>query len=289
MGKSSALLQQIIGVALFGAVGLFRRWVPLAPGTVAMIRGLIGAAFLLAVRHRKPDFAAIRRNLVPLLVSGACMGANWMLFFKSLDYTTVATATLCYYMAPVVVMLASPFLLRERLSPVKAVCVLAALGGMVLVSGVLEAGFDLRADGVGVALALAAAVLYACVILSNKKLRDIDPFNSCTVQLSVAGLVMVPYVLLLERNDWGAVGWTGYGALAVICILITGVAYVLYFGSMQHLSAQTVAVLGYIDPVVAVLLSWLFLGEGLGVPGILGAVLILGATLCSELFGNRKK
>ena len=76
----------------------------------------------------------------------------------------------------------------------------------------------------------------------------------------------------------------------IVCVLHTGLAYALYFGSMSRLSAQTVALLGYIDPVVAVLLSAVVLGQGLDAMGILGAVLILGATVVSELpiRGRRK-
>ena len=63
----------------------------------------------------------------------------------------------------------------------------------------------------------------------------------------------------------------------------TGMAYAIYFGSMSHLKAQSIAVLGYIDPVFALLLSALVLHESLTVFGILGAVLIIGSALVSEI------
>ena len=286
MKKNTALFQHIAAMAIFGTVGLFRRWIPLSSGMLAMLRGFIGAGFLLLVRRQMPDWKAVRRNLLPLICSGAFMGANWILLFEAYNHTTVPTATLCYYMAPVFVTLASPILLKERLSWVKALCVAVALGGMVLVSGIVGVGFRFAAEGLGVAMALGAALLYACVTLTNKKLRDISGFDATVVQLLVAAVVLVPYVFFAEGAHWAAMDWTGYAALAVVCLVITGLAYQLYFGSLQFIPAQTAAVLGYIDPVVAVLLSWVFLGESLGALGIVGAVLIVGATLCSQLFGE---
>lgn len=273
-------------MVLFGAVGLFRRMIPLTSGLVSVLRGYIGALFLLAVKHRKPDISAIRRNRIPLLLGGALMGFNWILLFEAYNHTTVATATLCYYMAPVFVTAAAPFVLRERLTWVRGICILAALGGMILVNG---GSLTLSGDGLGAALGLGAAALYAGVILSNKKLRDIESFDCTVTQLTVAATVTVPYVLLAERPISLAMGWEGFAALAVVCLLITGVAYLLYFGSMRFLPAQTVAVLGYVDPAVAVLLSALVLREPMTPQGIVGAVLILGAAAVSELFGKRKE
>ena len=71
--------------------------------------------------------------------------------------------------------------------------------------------------------------------------------------------------------------------LLLVGILHTGITYYLYFGSMGHLKAQTVAITSYLDPVVAILLSIFVLGEGMNVIGIVGAVLILGSALFSEL------
>lgn len=282
--SAGARLALVTSMVIFGTIGLFRRYIPLPSSMIAMMRGFIGAAFLLVlmmIRRSRPDGAAIRRNLALLVVSGAVLGFNWILLFEAYRYTTVATATLCYYMAPMIVVLLSPVLLGERLTRAKLLCVLAALGGMALVSGVLDAGFA-AAELKGAALGLGAAALYAGVILLNKHLGDVSAYDRTVMQLCAAAVVLLPYVLLTE--DMSAVQLNAGSAamLLLVGVLHTGVAYALYFGSMSSLRAQTVAIMSYIDPVVAILVSWLVLGEALGMVGAAGAMLVLGAAFISE-------
>ena len=274
----------ICSVLLFGTIGLFRRGIGLPSSVIALGRGLIGTLFLLAfaaLRGRKLDTAAIGKKLLWLLLSGGLIGFNWILLFESYRYTTVATATLCYYMAPVLVILASPWLLKERLTLRRALCAMTAVLGMVLVSGILTQGSG--GDGRGVLLGLGAAALYASVVLVNQRLRDMDALEKTVVQLGAAALILLPYVLATESV--AALSWDGRSLLLLLVLgaVHTGWAYALYFGSMGVLPAQTVALCSYLDPVTAVLLSALALREPLGLAGALGAVLVLGAALVSEL------
>lgn len=271
---------------MFGTIGIFVRHIPLPSSVIAVARGAIGTLFLLLYLRRKrqslsmPD---IRRNGRILLLSGACMGINWILLFEAYHYTTVAIATLCYYMAPVFVILASAFLFREKLTPLKGLCLAGALVGMLLVSGVFQNGFAGSADTTGILLGLGAAGLYACVVLLNKYLKNISAMDATIVQLGASAVVLFPYILITENLSAMALSPASAVLLATVGILHTGITYVLYFGSMQVLKAQTVAIYSYIDPLVAILLSALLLKEPLGAAGIVGAVLILGSTLLSEL------
>ena len=274
----------ILAVLLFGTIGLFRRGIALPSSVVALGRGFIGTLFLLLyalLRGRRLDGAAIRRKLPWLILSGGLIGFNWILLFESYRYTTVATATLCYYMAPVIVILASPWLLKERLTLCRGLCAGAAVLGMIPVSGVLTEGRsgNLR----GVLFGLGAAALYASVVLVNQRLREMDALEKTVVQLGAAALILLPYVLATE--EVAALRWDGRSLLllAILGIIHTGWAYALYFGSMGALPAQTVALCSYMDPVTAVLLSALVLREPLGAAGAVGAALVLGAALVSEL------
>lgn len=277
---TKARLGLIAAMVIFGSIGIFRRYIPLPSGMIGACRGVMGAAFLLAVslaRGQKPRWSAIRPNLWKLLFSGVAMGFNWILLFEAYRYTSVATATLCYYMAPVFVLLASPFLLGEKFTLRKLLCALAAVLGVVLVSGVGEAG-SLR----GILLGLGAAVLYATVVLMNKTFSGVSTEDRTMLQLFSAGAVLVPYTLLAENPTGVALGGTSIIMLLVVGAVHTGLAYWLYFGALKALPAQTAALYSYIDPIVAILLSALLLGEALTPLGILGAVLVLGATLISE-------
>ena len=276
----------IFSVSVFGTIGIFVRWIGLPSSVIALVRGAVGAAFLLLLarfRHAPIDRAALRRRWQLLLLSAAMMSFNWITLFEAYRYTTVATATLCYYMAPIFVTLISPVLLRERLTARKLLCVFLALAGMVFVSGVPQTGLPGPSEAKGILLALCSAALYAGVILINKYLAGVPAYDRTLLQLACAAAVMIPYILLTE--DLSAMSVTPLGAvlLLIVAVFHTGWCYALYFGSMTVLSAQTVALFSYIDPIVAILLSALLLREPLGWSGILGAALVLGSTLVSEL------
>ena len=276
----------IFSVSVFGTIGIFVRWIGLPSSVIALVRGAVGAAFLLLLarfRHAPIDRAALRRRWQLLLLSAAMMSFNWITLFEAYRYTTVATATLCYYMAPIFVTLISPVLLKERLTARKLLCVFLALAGMVFVSGVPQSGLPGPSEAKGILLALCSAALYAGVILINKYLAGVPAYDRTLLQLACAAAVMIPYILLTE--DLSAMSVTPLGAvlLLIVAVFHTGWCYALYFGSMTVLSAQTVALFSYIDPIVAILLSALLLREPLGWSGILGAALVLGSTRASEL------
>ena len=276
--KTSATISLIAAVLLFGTIGIFRAYTPLPSGLLSMSRGLIGALFLLCVMlcmRAKISFAAIRKNFLLLGISGAMIGLNWILLFEAYNYTTVPVATLCYYMAPIFVILASPIVLKEKLT-----------GGIVLVAFGSDAGGDGSGKNhlLGILLGIGAAALYAGDILINKVVDGVTAQERTLTQLAVAGIVCIPYTLLAE--NLGEVEFTATSVILLIVmgVLHTGIAYTLYFGAMKKLPAQTVALLSYIDPVASVILAVLLLpGSVLTAAGWIGALLVLGAAVISEL------
>ena len=278
----------ILSMSIFGTIGIFRRYLPLPSGVIAFARGVIGTLFLLllvAVTKKGISRSSIRKNLWKLLLSGGLIGLNWVLLFEAYRYTSVATATLCYYMAPIFVIAASPFVLRERLSGKQGACVVVALLGMVAVSGVLEGG---DVDARGILFGLGAAMLYASVVVINKTLGEIAAYDKTIVQLAAASVVILPYMLLAEEIVWSAFTPLVCLVLLLVGVLHTGVAYALYFGSMSGLSARSVALLSYLDPVVAIVLSAFLLGEWPSVITWIGACLVLGSSVVSELPQKRR-
>lgn len=286
--SNKARLQFLLTMMIFGTLGIFVRYVELPSTVIAEARGLIGTVFLLLVvrlSHSALSKEAIHRNLKVLFFSGAAIGVNWILLFESYRYTTVSTATLSYYMAPVFVILASPLVVKEKLTVLKSLCVAAAFTGMILISGVLtEPG-----EGVttyGILLGLGAAAFYAAVMLLNQFLKDISAYDMTIMQLGMASLVLLPYTLLMEPISSLTFSMTTTIFLLIVGIVHTGVTYTLYFGSMHYLKAQTAAIFSYMDPIVAIILSAFWLHEPMGTAQIIGAVLILASTLLSSLKGN---
>lgn len=284
--ENKAKIMLLVSMVIYGTIGIFRRYVPLPSGMMALFRALIGLLFLLLVikvSGQKISVQAIKKNFKILCISGMVMGVNWILLFEAYRYTSVATATLCYYMEPIFVILASSILLKEKMSGKKKICSLVAFVGMVLVSGVLQVGISNLSELKGIFLGLGAGLLYATVILLNKQLKEIEAYDKTITQLAAAAVVLLPYTLAAEDMSGVVVTPLVVVMMVIVGIVHTGIAYALYFGSMGSLKAQTIALFSYVDPVVAVLLSTLLLGENIGVSGFIGAVLILGSTMISEL------
>ena len=290
--RRRALVSLLASMLIFGTIGLFRRWLPVPSGFLAMMRGLVGAGMLLLwlrLRQFRLDLHSIRGSAVWLILSGTAIGFNWILLFEAYRYTTVAIATLCYYMMPVFVLAFSLLFLRESLTGRAVLCAGIALVGMVPVSGVLEgtAAGNIR----GILFGIGAAVLYSSVVLINKKIKGIRDIDRTVPQLTVAALVLVPYVLAVEAEELRAVSWNAdiIFLLLVVGVVHTGLAYTLYFSSVAFLPARTVALFGYVDPVAAISLSWLFLKERMSPWQIAGSVLIIVALLLSEKQLSDKK
>ncbi|MBQ8641250.1 MAG: DMT family transporter [Clostridia bacterium] len=282
----------VAAMLIFGTIGVFTHYLTLPSSVIALARGGIGALFLLVLtlfRKQKINWAAVRGDLITLLLSSAFLGFNWILLFEAYRYTTVATATLCYYMAPIFMILLAPLLWKERLTPLKGLCVLAALAGMVFVSGVADSGFGGVGQMKGVLLGLAAAVLYTCVVVCNKSMKVLSGSDRTILQLGISAVIMLIYSLFTENMTALTFDTRSVILLLVLGIVHTGIAYSLYFSSIRSLEAQTIAIGSYLDPILAVILSALFLREPFGLSGIVGAVLILGAALVSELGGMKKK
>ena len=279
----------LTSMAIFGTVGIFVRYIPMASAGIAFCRGVLGCVFLLllmALTGKTPNLQDMKRNGWILAISGAALGINWILLFEAYRYTTVAIATICYYLAPAFVTLASP-LVGEKLTVKKLVCIGVALVGMVFVSGVFQGNQE--SSFLGVALGVGAAVFYASVILLNKKLSPIGAYDKTLCQLGAASLVVAPYILLSGGMDFGAMTTLGWIMLGIVGVVHTGIAYALYFGGIRDVNAQTAAILSYLDPVLSILLSALILRERLDVFSVAGAVLILGSALYSELPGHKRK
>lgn len=289
-----SLFSLTLAMFIFGTIGIFRHYIPYPSGFIAFVRGAVGVVFLLLfmlITHKKISWKALRRNLALLIVSGALIGFNWILLFDSFNYISVPTATVCYNTTPIFLIIASPFVLHEKPTAKKLLCVGAALVGILLVSGIFEVGFGEGNELRGILCGLGAALLYCTAVLLNKKLKDISAYETTLVQLAAAAVVVLPYTLFAEGE---ALSTATYEPLPLILlfamgILHTGIAYALYFGSLGGLRAQTVAIFSYVDPAVAILLSALILGENLTPLAALGTVLILGGALASELEFKQKK
>ena len=291
INDKKSVLKFVLSSLIFGTIGIFRRYIPVTSAFLAFSRGILGGIFVLCyiLLTRKKSIRSIPSDKLKwLILSGAVMGMNWMLLFEAYNHTTVAIATLCYYMQPTIVVLLSPVLFREKLTLKKAICAAAAIIGMVLVSGVIGGDSTQGNNIYGVLLGLGAAMFYSTVIIINKKVSGVDQYPKTMVQLFSAGIAMVPYMIITHSFGTIPTDVTPLILLLIVDLVHTGITYVLYFGSMDGLKAQSVALLSYIDPVSALLFSAIFLNEPLSIYGIIGAIMIIGSAMISEMPSSRQ-
>ena len=270
----------LLSMAVFGTIAPFVRRISVSSGELALYRAILGAALIgvyLLIRRENPFSAKLRREILLLLLSGGAMGINWILLFEAYRYTTVSTATLCYYFAPVIVTLLSPILFREALTPRQILCFAMATLGLVLITGV-----EGRGNLTGILFGLGAAAFYAAVVLLNKYIRHTAGIQRTFLQFLAAIVILIPYVAATGGVTLSRLNSIGWVCLLVVGIFHPGITYCLYFSSLKAIPGQSAAILSYIDPLVAVVISVLVLHEPITALQLAGGLLILGFTLWNE-------
>ena len=277
-------LMLIASMTIFGTLGIFVRNIPVSSGELALYRAVLAAlliaVFLLLTKQRIP-FANIKKEVPLLLASGVAMGINWILLFEAYKYTTVSVATLSYYFAPVIVTVVCPVLFKEKLTGKQIICFIMSTLGLVLITGIGDIGSG--NDFVGILFGLGAAVFYATVILLNKFIKNVEGIHRTFLQFLSAIVILVPYVIMTSGVTLGNLNGIGWVNLLIVGLIHTGVTYCMYFSSLKGLPGQKTAILSYIDPLVAVMISVTILGESMTLWQMIGGILILGFTLWNEL------
>ena len=263
----------IAAMLIFGTNGVFAAHIDMSSAEIVCMRTLIGALALilvLLVSRAKLDAAVLRREAWKLIAAGVCLGVNWALLFEAYKLMSVSMATLTYYTAPVIVLLLSPVLLREKQGARAYVGMAVAVLGLVLAVGLGDASVTAR----GLLVGLGSAVFYAALIIFNKKIEGVEGLSLTTIEMVVAACVMVPYVLLTGGRIGFPPDTEGTLYLLFLCLVNTGLACFMYFSSMNRLPARAVALFGYVDPVSALVFSAVFLGDRLSAVQALGAALV---------------
>lgn len=285
MSKARARAMFIAAVAIYGTIGPLVRLVDAPSEVVVLIRGIVGTltiAVAIALRGRPIDIDSLRRNARWLVGTGVCLGLNWVFLFAAYSHASIAVASVCNYTAPLIIVVLAPILFKEHVSAPKFACVAAALVGVVLVSGIFGSG-GANFDEIGLGLGMLSALGFVGIVICNRYVEDVDDLERVLVQLGVAALVALAYVVITHRGmplPQDARSWV---VALILGVVHTGLAYILWFGSQSFLPLQEIALLGYVEPVLSVLLSAIALGEPLPLLGYAGAALVLGAAATSEV------
>jgi len=282
-------LMLITSMSIFGTLGLFVRNIAVSSGELALYRAVLAAlliAVFLFLTKQKIPFTNIKKEVPLLLASGVAMGINWILLFEAYKYTTVSVATLSYYFAPVIVTVVCPVLFHEKLTVKQIICFVMSTLGLVMITGIGEIGGG--KDLIGILFGLGAAVFYATVILLNKFIKNVEGIHRTFLQFLSAIVILIPYVIIIDGVSIGSLNGIGWINLLIVGLIHTGITYCMYFSSLKELPGQKAAILSYIDPLVAVLISVTILGEAMTFRQVIGGLLILGFTLWNEITPKAK-
>lgn len=283
--QKTARLMLIVSMATFGTLGLFVRHIQVSSGELALYRAIMATVMIgayLLITGNKIPFKSIKNDIPFLLLSGMAMGINWILLFEAYKYTTVSVATLSYYFAPVIVTLVCPILFKEKMSVKQVVCFVMSTLGIVMITGIGDISTS-ETNIIGILFGLGAAMFYATVILINKFIKTVEGLHRTFLQFIAAIIILVPYVAATNGVNLDLLDKIGWSALLVVGIVHTGITYCLYFSSLNELPGQKVAILSYIDPLVAIVISVTLLGESMTMIQAIGGALILGFTLWNEV------
>lgn len=280
----NAKSMMIASMAIFGTLGVFTRNITVTSGKLALYRAVLAISLIavyLVCTKQNINLKASKKELVLLLFSGAAIGINWILLFEAYKYTTISAATLSYYFAPVIVTVVCPILFHEKLTGKQIFCFIMSTLGLIMITG--TSNIRDKRDFIGILFGISAAIFYATVIILNKFIRNTDGIHRTFLQFLSAIIILVPYVLLTSGIHLGNLDIKGWGNLLIVGLFHTGITYCMYFSSLKELAGQEASILSYIDPLVAVLISVLILGETMSIAQAIGGVLILGFTLWNEL------
>lgn len=281
-------IKHIISLLLFGSNGVIASHIGLNSSQIVLFRTLLGSlllGILFCAGKQKLTLHKHKRDALYITISGIAMGTSWMFLYEGFAQIGVSISSLIYYCGPVIIIALSPLLFHEKLTLHKVCGFTAVLFGLFLMNG-----HTMNSSGNiwGLFCAGMSAVTYAVMVIANKKALHITGMENTLLQLVVSFLTVSVFVGLksgllfhIDANDWG---W-----ILILGLLNTGIGCYFYFSSITNLPVQTVAVLGYLEPLSAVTFSFLFLGETMLPLQIAGTVLIIGGALFVECIPAKKE
>ena len=283
--KKLANILFISAMLIFGTIGIIVKYIPLDASEIAFYRSILALLVIslyFIIKKEKIKFNEKKSTLILLLLSGIGIGLNWIFLFESYDYTSLSISTICNYFAPIIVMVLSPIILKEKISLKQVICLIIAVVGLILIVGAFEFKKDSN-NLIGIILSLLAACLYAVVILINKKINFVDGIQRTFFQFLSLAIVLLPYTLFTTGFNIFKLSITNLLWLLLLGVVHTGIAYCMYFTSIKDMSGQKISILSFIDPVTSIMLAFFIFNDQLTGFQLVGALLILFATIFSEI------
>lgn len=291
-------LKLMLITATFGTIGFVMHFIPLSSPAIVFYRALIGGTFIIficLISNKKIDIKSMKDNFIILILTSFFMGLNWVFQFEAFRVSSVAIGTVCYNTMPIFLLIIASFVFNEKITFKNIICIAIATLGIFLVSNVMYTGIKSN-EVLGCIYGLLGAIFYALIVIYNRKLNHITTHDKIIFQFILSSFIMYIYVvfiqgktLLFDNNLNSQTKVLGLICLIILCIFHTGFCYIHYFDAVSILKSETVAIMTYLDPVVALTLSYFVLKEKTNHLQMIGAILILSSTLINEFIFNKKQ
>lgn len=277
-----SLATYLASLLILSSNGIIAADMLLSSTDIVFYRALIGSMALIAVFVALKQHWTWRENrhdTILAILAGIATAGNWLFVFTAYRLMGVSLTIVINYSGPAIAILLAPLFLKERITIVKLIMLVCVMAGVCAISGqAATTGITME----GILCASLAALCFAFMIILNKKIIAMPDLERVIIQIMMAGVVLFG-AALWEHGMAFYITQSDMPAMICLALINTGLAYYLYYSPMPNLSLQTVSVCGYLEPVSALFLSAVILGEMLTPLQWVGAILIIGSAVWSEI------
>ncbi len=281
--KNKAGLLSVIGSMLvFGTIGVFVKASGQSAFNIVFFRCLFAAICLgiYAVCTSQIKATYFKPKVIwPLIASGAALAFNWVFLFKAFELTSITTGIIFYYTQPFILIFLGFLFFKETIRKYHLFWTTLSFTGLIFSTGVLNDGMAITNITQGAMFAMSAAALYAAVVIIAKYYENIPPVFIVFMQTSIGVILLFPFTHL---SDVPLIGhhWIFLISLGVIH---TASAYIFFYRGVQELKTAIIAILGFIDPVVAIFSDILVYNQNIGYFQGAGIAMILSGGIAMQL------
>lgn len=281
---NKAYVKYVAGLILFGLNGIVSSKILLSSMNIVLFRTFLGSILLLGIFWCTRDKLQVRaypKQTLMLVLSGVSMGLSWIFLYEAYVRIGVGMSSITYYCGPVLVMFLAPVVFKKKITLVNKVCFGVVFIGILLVSLPDMTG-TAAMDGFGLVCGFASAVLHALMVIFTMKAPDITGVKNSMLQLMVSFFTVLVFALIKGGIQFPTTT-TEWFWLLFLGFVNTGLGCYLYFSEISKLPVTTVSILGYLEPLSAVVFAMLLLGETLSVFELIGGGMILAGAVVSEV------
>ncbi|MEX1377812.1 MAG: DMT family transporter [Eubacteriales bacterium] len=278
-----------IVMLLWGSIGVFTKQINLSPIILSFLRAAIALPVLyLFIKYKGKSLKYDFKTLRPYIISGILLGLGWTTLFYGYKNTSISSAVIIYNMCPIYVMIAAPFILKEKITKLQIGIIAVSFMGLLMVIG---NSAQTGSNVLGMVLSGLSGMIYAAIVIINKKIkRKIDSNSATFVQVAASVIILMPFVLAEGQiGDIFNLDAKGLVLTIILGAVHTGVAYALYFSTYDKVASVDIVTFGYLEPIFGILIGMVVLGERLSTVQILGGMIILGSTYLGEYLKYKRQ